>query len=163
MSPGRVGLAAIVVAIAAAALVVPPARARGAAAESETRRVSAELSEIRSRLAEAERRRGARALALEEGSVAVEGEVLTALRGAVVDALAGLDLSRVRLSVAPATTPAAASLSLRAQGNQGELLRLLDRLAHPTGSLVLDDVALRPAGDDALALDLTGFILRGSP
>jgi len=154
-----VALGAFAVAILAFAIVVPAARARALASEQEARRLTSELSEVRARLAEAERRSGVRALALEGASPSIGGEALTALRSEVVEALGGMDLSGVRLSVSAARAPAAGSLSLQARGTQSEVLRLVERLAHPTGSLVLTEVGLRPVGEEHVVVSLSGFSL----
>jgi hypothetical protein len=153
-------LGAFAVAIAAFAVVVPQARNRALASEADARQAASELHGVRVRLAGAERRSGVRALAL-EGGTPLGDEALTELRGEVVEALGGVDLSHVRLSVSSGRPPAAGTLSLQAEGSQVEVLRLLERLAHPTGSLVLTDVGMRPVADDRVGLSLSGFSLGG--
>ena len=155
---------ALVLVSGAAALyagMVPRARARAGAARADGARLDRERQALAERLDALERRQQLRQLALSDAQGPADEAALAQVRERVVAALAQSSVSGVQLSVAPGRSPAAVSISLRAIGTQTEVLRLLNRIAHPAGHLVLTAVQLRPAGDREVSVAVDGYSLGG--
>jgi hypothetical protein len=152
----------IALTLGAAALyfgVVPAATSRAVAARSDARALQQKLSALSERLGDLERYQRARRRAVEAASAPVSQDTLAEFRRGVISALSESQLHGVQLSVGKG--PTGATVSLSAIGSQTEVLRLIDRLAHPRGILILESVALRPRGDSDVTLSLAGFGLAG--
>jgi hypothetical protein len=85
------------------------------------------------------------------------------LRQSVLEAMRGLPLSGVHLSVTRASAPLAATMSLQAQGGFPEIVKLSGRLVRPGAGLVLETVRFSPAGNGGISMAAAGVSLEGRP
>jgi len=160
IAAGLLVLAAIAVYLA----VTVPLHGREAAAGEQYRRARDERRDARARLAELERREAARARAASALAAARSAPAtgVREVRRGVVDLVNRSRVSAVRLGVRPGRPPAAAAVTLSAEGAFTDVVRLTSDLARAGQGLVFDRVRLvsRPP---RVALDVDAAGLGAGP
>ena len=138
--------------------VATPARRARDASRREFARAREERERLRSRLAGIERRAAA------VRGPAGDAAAVRALRLSLLGATRGLALDSVQIGAEAGRRGAMAARGrLSAEGDQADLLRSAERLAEPSSGVFLDRVALRPARDGSLRLEVEAFSLKGGP
>ena len=135
-----------------------------ATASEEYRRARDQRREVRSRLAELERREAARARAVASLAAARNTPAggLREVRRGVVDLVTRSHVSAVRLGVRPGRPPASTAVALSAEGSFGDVVRLTGELARAGNGLVLDRVRLFSRAP-RVGLDVEASGLGGAP
>jgi hypothetical protein len=140
-------VAGIVLLLLAVVLYVAGAlrlESQAAAASDEYRQARDRRRDVRSRLAELERREAARARAIAILAAARSAPAggLRDVRRGIVDLVTRSRVSGVRLGVRPGRPPASAAVALSAEGSFADIIRLTGELAQAGRGLVLDRVRL---------------------
>jgi hypothetical protein len=136
--------------------VALPARQGAARLEAELARLRAESEPLRRRAAEREPQRVAEEAWRE--AVPSSDQSVTGLRRVLLASVTGASVSRVRLSVAPASPPLAARTRFAALGSFSELVALSERLIGPRTGVVPDRLRFTIAGSE-LSFELDGVVL----
>ena len=140
-------VAGIVLLLLAVVLYVAGAlrlESQAAAASDAYRQARDRRRDVRSRLAELERREAARARAVAILAAARNAPAggLRDVRRGIVDLVTRSRVSGVRLGVRPGGPPASAAVALSAEGSFADIIHLTGELAQAGRGLVLDRVRL---------------------
>lgn len=134
-----------------------PALQEAARTEAERARVAAEGDELRARVLRTEEFRAAADRLRKAAPGASSADPVNAVRRSLLDTLGRSDLGDVRLSVAPAPSPAMVRAQISAEGRFEDLVALSGRLGASHG-LLPESLHWRPTDRGAL-LEMTALSL----
>jgi hypothetical protein len=140
---------ALVMLAAAAGLhlwVTVPAQRQAAADGDEYRQLRDQRRQAQARLARAERAETLRRQAAAVFAAGGDGEVVHAARQSLLASLEGAAVGGVRISVRPGRHPVAASVTVHAEGEFQEVVRLSSHLVRTGTGLLLQAVTFSPGG-----------------
>ncbi|HEY7410158.1 MAG TPA: hypothetical protein VII13_05425 [Vicinamibacteria bacterium] len=138
------GLGLFLLALAVHFALARPWRRSAVAAGAEEGRLRDERREVAHKRAALEKREAVRLRAAVPIAAREPGELVRAVRRSLVESLEGAGARGVRLGVRPGRHAAAAAVSLAAEADFEEVMRLSGHLVRPGSGLVLERVRFSP-------------------
>jgi hypothetical protein len=155
-------LALLAAAAALHLLVTVPLQRQAGAHGDEYRRLRDERRQVHGRLARWQRAETLRRQAASVFTAGGSEDVVRLVRRSLVHSLEGSPVAGVRISVRPGRDQVAAAVSVTAEGDFGEVVRLASHLVRAGSGLVLQTVLFSPRSP-AVGMTMEAFGPRGAP